>query len=159
MNDLSYTTRFTVPQSPAEAYAAIINVRGWWSENINGPTDRAGEAFDYRFRDVHRCRIEVTGLVPASKVTWHVLDNYFNFTADKSEWTGTDIVFDISSTPEGTQVTFTHIGLVPDYECFDICSDGWGTYIRGSLQALIITGQGHPNVGEPLNDRERSLTA
>jgi hypothetical protein len=84
--------------------------------------------------------------------------NHFSFTDDKTEWTGTDIVFEISGKGDKTEIRFTHIGLVPEYECYDVCSDGWGTYINGSLRALIATGKGRPNVGDAITDSERELT-
>jgi hypothetical protein len=158
MNDQSFTTTFNVDQSPEAAFAAINNVRGWWSQNIDGPTDRAGEVFDYRYKDVHRCLIKVTELVPARKVAWHVLENDFSFTADKTEWTDTHIIFDIARKGDKTEIRFTHQGLVPDYECFDVCSEGWGTYVNGSLRSLIATGRGQPNLGEPRTNSERKLT-
>lgn len=43
------------------------------------------------------------------------------------------------------QVRFTHAGLVPAYECYDVCSNAWGEYITGSLRKLITTGKGEPN--------------
>jgi hypothetical protein len=157
MTDSNFTTTFTVDQAPEVAFAAINNVRGWWSEEIKGRTDRLGEDFDYHYRDLHRCRIKVTELIPGRKVAWRVLENYFSFTEDKTEWTGTEIIFDIAGKGDKTEVRLTHLGLVPDYECYDICSDGWGTYINGSLRSLIATGKGHPNVGEPMTDSERAL--
>jgi hypothetical protein len=30
-------------------------------------------------------------------VAWHVLDGYLTFVEDKTEWTGTDITFDIAA--------------------------------------------------------------
>jgi len=42
--------------------------------------------FDYHYQDVHRCRMRITELVPEMKVAWLVLDNYFNFIEDKTEW-------------------------------------------------------------------------
>ncbi len=159
MTEPSFTTSFTVDQTPEAAFAAITNVRGWWSEDIAGPTDRVGEAFDYRYKDVHRCRIMVTELVPGRKVAWHVEKNYFSFTEDKSEWTGTNMVFDITRAGDRTQVKLTHVGLTPEFECYEICSDGWGTYINLSLRNLIATGKGQPNVGDPLTESERVLTA
>jgi hypothetical protein len=145
MNDQNYTTTFTVDQTPEEAFAAINNVRGWWSEEIEGSTDKLGDEFTYHFADVHRCKMKLTEAIPGKKVVWLVLDNYFNFTEDKSEWKGTEITFEISKKGDKTEIHFTHLGLVPEYECFDICSNAWGTYINGSLRSLITTGKGQPN--------------
>ena len=155
----NFTTSFLVDKSPADVIAAINDVRGWWSQDITGHNDSVGQAFDYRYHDAHRCRIRVTEIVPRKKVAWHVVENFFSFTQDKSEWTGTDIVFDVAATPEGTKVTLTHVGLVPEYECFAICSDGWTTYINGSLRTLITTGKGNPNVGKAITASEQALSA
>jgi uncharacterized protein YndB with AHSA1/START domain len=141
----SFTAAFSVDQTPEEVFRAISNVRGWWSEDITGDSDKAGGEFTYRYEDTHRCRIKVTELVPGEKVTWHVLDNYFGFTQDKAEWQDTDIRFDITARNGKTEIRFTHVGLVPGYECFDICSNSWDFYLRTSLRTLIRTGQGLPN--------------
>ncbi len=158
MNDQNFTRTFTVDQSPEEAFAAINNVRGWWSEEIEGSTDMLGEEFKYHFKDVHRSTMKITELVPNKKVVWRVLDNYFNFTKDKTEWTGTDITFEISKKGDKTEIHFTHLGLVPEYECFNVCSNAWGSYITGSLRDLITTGKGQPNVGHAITDSERALS-
>ncbi|GAB3165562.1 hypothetical protein GCM10027059_23330 [Myceligenerans halotolerans] len=60
-------------------------------------------------------------------------------------WTGSDIVFDIAPTADGTELRFTHVGLVPDVECFDACSTAWLHFIDGSLRSLISTGEGLPD--------------
>lgn len=157
MDSRSFTTVFTVNQTPEEAFAAINNVRGWWSEDIKGRTEKAGDIFNYRFKDIHRCTIKIKASVPGKTVVWHILDNDFSFTEDRSEWKGTDVYFDISGKGGNTEIRVTHDGLVPEYECYDICSNGWNTYVNGSLQSLIRTGKGQPNVGEPMNDTERAL--
>jgi hypothetical protein len=145
MNGHNFATAFTVDQAPEDVFAAIKNVRGWWSEEIEGSSDKVNGEFAYRYEDVHRCKIRVTELIPGKKVTWLVLDNYFNFTRDKSEWKGTEIIFEISEEGKTTELRFTHRGLVPEYECFDVCSNAWGSYIKGSLRSLIATGKGKPN--------------
>jgi hypothetical protein len=147
MTNRDFTTTFTMDQTPEEVFAAINDVGGWWSEEIKGQTDKVGDEFDYRFEDMHRSKIKITELIPRKRVVWRVLDNYFSFIEDKTEWTGTEIIFDISKKGDKTAVRFTHQGLVPDYECYDICSDGWGTAINGSLWSLVTIGKGHPNVG------------
>ena len=148
MKDQNFAASFTVDQNPQQAYAAIINPRGWWSEEIEGSTDKLNAVFDYHYRDVHRCKVRVVELAPGRKVVWHVLDNHFNFTEAKTEWKGTDIVFDIAKQGDKTEVRFTHVGLVPDYECYEVCQDAWGSYIKGSLLNLIATGKGAPNPKE-----------
>lgn len=159
MTDQSFTKTVTVQATPAVAFAAISNVRGWWSENVSGPTNQLGAAFDYAYRNLHRARIQVTELVPGKRVVWRVLENHFSFTKDDTEWTGDDLVFDIAAKGATTEIRFTHRGLVPAYECYNACSDGWGFYIGTSLKALIETGKGEPNVGEGLTQTERALSA
>jgi hypothetical protein len=148
MTSQNFTCHFTVDQTPEEVFNAINNVRGWWSEEIEGGTDKLGEVFTYHYKDVHRSKIKITEFVPGKTIAWHVLDNYFNFTEDKSEWKGTDISFEISREGNKTEVRFAHLGLVPEYECFDVCSNAWGSYINGSLRSLIATGTGKPNQKE-----------
>lgn len=155
MNDFSRT--FVVNQSADAVMAAICDARAWWADNIVGRAERAGDRFRHQVLDLHRCDIEVTEIVPRRKVAWTVLDNYFSFTKDTSEWKGTDIVFELAGAGERkTQVTFTHVGLVPEYECYDICRDGWTTYLE-SLRQLIETGTGQPYVGEARTQSEAVL--
>lgn len=144
MSDRDYTTTFTVDQSPEEVFNAINNVRGWWSGEFEGDADKLGSEFTYRFQDMHLSKQRVTSFVPGKQVVWHVEEGYLSFVNDKTEWTGTDIVFDISEQDGKTQVRFTHKGLQPQVECYDTCSDAWGSLIRGNLRQLIITGQAQP---------------
>ena len=44
---------------------------------------------------------------------------------------------------EHTRLRFTHDGLVPEFECFTDCSNGWGSCVKGSLRTRITTGAGH----------------
>jgi hypothetical protein len=142
---LDFTTTIQVAQTPKQALDAVINVRGWWSEEIEGSTDTLNEVFTYRYKDLHLCKMKLIELVPDKKAVWLVTENYFSFTQDKSEWTGTKIVFEIGKKGSKTQLRFTHLGLNPEYECFDICANAWSEYIRKSLYSLITTGKGQPN--------------
>jgi uncharacterized protein YndB with AHSA1/START domain len=149
MNENSYSTTVTIDRPPTEVFRAINDVRGWWSQEVVGDTDRVGAEFDYRGHDdadtvEHRSRIRVDELVPGERVVWTVLENYMSFIEDQSEWHGTEIRFELGAAGSGTELRFTHVGLVPSYECFDVCKDAWGLYIRESLPAFVTTGQGNP---------------
>lgn len=101
--------------------------------------------FTYRYQDVHYSKQRITEFVPGKKVVWRVLDAYLDFTEDPNEWTGTEVTFEVSRQGEQTEVRFTHVGLVPAFECYDKCSSAWSFYINNSLRRLIATGQGEPN--------------
>ena len=64
MRNQNFTSTISVDQSPEEAFAAINNVRGWWSEEIEGATDKLGAEFRYRYEDVHRCKMKVVESSP-----------------------------------------------------------------------------------------------
>lgn len=148
MKTSDFTTTILVDQTPEETFNAVNDPRAWWSEQIEGHTNNLNDEFTYQYKDVHICKIKLEEVVPNKKVVWRVLNNHFSFTKDKSEWIGTRIVFEISEKEGKTQLRFTHEGLVPQYECYQICFDAWTSYIQGSLKSLITTGKGRPNTNE-----------
>jgi hypothetical protein len=148
MKTSDYTTTILVDKPAKEVFNAINNVRGWWSESIEGNTAKLNEEFLYYYKDVHISKMRIVEFVPDKKVVWLVLENHFNFTKDKTEWNGNKIVFEITEKGNKTELRFTHVGLVPEYECYDVCNDAWTSYIQGSLKDLITTGKGKPNAKE-----------
>jgi len=148
METQDFNTTFMVDQTPMEVFNAVTNVRGWWSEEIDGNTSNVNDEFLYHYQDMHYCKVRLTEVTPGKKVVWHVLENFFKFTKDKTEWKNTKIVFEISKQGKQTQLHFTHVGLVPDYECFEVCEEAWTNYIKLSLRNLIVSGKGQPNPKE-----------
>ncbi|MBB5857920.1 SRPBCC domain-containing protein [Amycolatopsis umgeniensis] len=137
----SFTTSFTVDQTPQEVFDAFTDVRRWWSEEIESD----GDEFEYHNEEIHRCRMRITESVPGRKISWLVLENHFDFISDETEWVGTTITFEIGEKDGKTEAHFTHHGLVPEYECFEVCRKAWTFYIGTSLRDLIVTGEGQPN--------------
>jgi len=62
-------------------------------------------------------------VVPNEKIVWLITDSNLNFVESKNEWSRTKIVFEISEVNKKTQVGFTHLGLVNEFECYDACSN------------------------------------
>jgi uncharacterized protein YndB with AHSA1/START domain len=143
-----FGTGFWVPAPPERAYAAIIDPRAWWMRHIDGESASVGSEFGYVVEGVHRVRMRVEELVPGTRVSWRVIENWMSFIEDQAEWVGTLIRFELSARDGGTDVSFTHEGLKPHYECFDVCVDAWDLYARRSLRDLILTGRGTPSSGE-----------
>ncbi|MGX7680328.1 SRPBCC family protein [Jatrophihabitans sp. DSM 45814] len=142
MTDFSTST--TIDGSPAEAFAAILDTRGWWNSTIDGPTARVGDEFGFEVEGLHRTRIRITDVTPNQRLEWVVVDNEFGFTTDQSEWVGDRIVFELQPTHDGTKVTLTQHGLTAGQECYDVCSNAWNFFVGDSLRMLAERGQGKP---------------
>lgn len=141
----SYTATILVDQDPQTVFNTIKNFRAWWSEDIEGDTDKLNEEFFYHYKDIHLCKMKLFEIIPDRKLVYQVLDNEFNFINDKSEWVNTKLIFEINPDGVKTQVKFTHEGLTPTYECYQVCNEAWSNYIKNSLYKLITTGKGEPN--------------
>jgi hypothetical protein len=148
MQNQNFTTTIVVDQTPEEVFNAVTHSRKWWSEDIEGGTEKLNDEFTYHYKDVHRSKMKLIEVIPNKKVVWLVMDNYFQFTKDKNEWKDNKIIFEITEKDNKTQLQFIQLGLVPEYECFDICRDAWSNYIKNSLCSLITTGKGQPNPKE-----------
>lgn len=147
----SYTTAYLVEQTPGEVFDAVNNVRGWWSEEVEGRTGELDGEFVFHYKDAHRSTQTITEFVPGKKVVWRVSKSRLGFVKDKSEWDGTEIIFEISRKGNKTELRFTHRGLAPAVECYGACSNAWSYFINESLRELITTGKGKPEEKEEAN--------
>jgi hypothetical protein len=73
---------------------------------------------------------KITEFLPARKVVWQIVDSWINFVKEKTEWNGTEVVFEIARKDGRTELRFAHVGLVPAFECYGGCSGAWGFYIN-----------------------------
>lgn len=139
-----FTTSILVEQSPQEVFNAVTNVRTWWSRNITRTTDKLNGEFKVDFEQ-HWWAFRIIELLPDERVVWYVTGSYMPWNKNETEWTDTQIRFDIAKRDSQTELLFTHIGLTPSSDCFEGCSKGWTGYMHKSLKALIKTGNGTPD--------------
>ena len=146
MKKQDYTASITVNATPQETFNKINSVTKWWTEDLEGSSQKLNDEFVVRFGDVHMSKQKLVEVIPDQKIVWLVTDSKLNFIEDKSEWTGTKISFDLLKVEDKTQINFTHVGLVPQVECYESCVQGWDQYIKGSLLKLLTKGQGTPGL-------------
>jgi uncharacterized protein YndB with AHSA1/START domain len=142
-----YHQSLTLEANPATVYAALTTptgLRGWWTQDCDVATE-VGSALHFRFGP-HYKHMHIERLEPGREVRWlctaaHIDIGHFT---RRDEWVGTQLVFRLTPIGAGrTQLDFEHIGLVPSFECYDLCKSGWQHFLA-SLQQYAQTGQGTP---------------
>jgi hypothetical protein len=146
MKKQNYSVSIRVNVTPQEAFKNINSVTKWWTEHLEGSSQKLNDEFIVRFDDVHVSKQKLIEVVPNEKVVWLVTESSLSFVKDKQEWTNTKIVFDIVAKDGKTEITFTHVGLIPEVECYNGCTTAWGQYITGSLFKLLTKGKGTPEL-------------
>ncbi len=143
MEQKNYHNSIAVAVSPATAFVGIANVGGWWAKSFQGRATTVGDKFTVQFGET-KVDFEITESVPEKRIVWHVTDCFLPWLNNKTEWTGTNVAWDISSKEGIAHIDMTHVGLFPGVECYKACEDGWNGHITGSLQDLLTKGAGQP---------------
>ncbi|MFF0544675.1 SRPBCC family protein [Nocardia thailandica] len=147
MSDKDFTRTITVDRTPDQAWAAINDVRGWWSRTADGGSGTVGDSYVFDVPGVHHCRMTTVEAEPGRRLVWRVSDAFLAFVDDTAEWEGTTVEFDLTPRPGGTEIRFTHVGLAPRAECYEVCADAWNGFVTDSLRGLLETGAGAPMTG------------
>jgi len=127
-----------------QAFAEIGRVAKWWNKRVTGSSEKIGDRFKVDFGPTW-VEFRVVESVANQKIVWEVTDCYLHWIHDKTEWTGTKIVWELEQANAYTKVTMTHVGLTPAAECFDACEAGWNFYVGESLLKLFTEGRGMPD--------------
>ncbi|SHF45611.1 SRPBCC family protein [Flavisolibacter ginsengisoli] len=135
----SFHSSISANISAKEAFEGICKVNEWWG-NIEGETGKLNDEFIYRPNDTW-VKFKITECNDR-KIIWHVTDCYLHFQTNKTEWTDTEVIFEIEEKGHSSRINFKHLGLIPEVECYENCIKGWTHYFQGSLLQLLTTGKG-----------------
>jgi uncharacterized protein YndB with AHSA1/START domain len=142
-----YQQSLVLEASPDTVYAALTTpegLRGWWTPDCDVKTE-VGSTIRFRFGQTRKA-MRIERLEPGREVRWLCTEAHIAVgrLARRDEWVGTQLVFCMTPHGDGhTRLDFEHIGLVPAFECYGLCSDAW-QYFLGSLQRFAETGRGTP---------------
>ncbi|AZA82887.1 hypothetical protein C1637_17925 [Chryseobacterium lactis] len=145
-NTQNYTHTIEVRATTDKVYQALTReIPLWWTEMFEGSSLHIGDQFTIRFGAKIHKTMQVKELISGSKIVWDVIDSLIALPElkNQTEWIGTTVVWEIKQTSRNTQIKVTHIGLNPDIECYNICSNGWVQFLD-SLKLLLESGKGAP---------------
>jgi len=149
-------------EAPVEkVYRALTTaegLRGWWTNSCDVGT-KVGEALTFRFGASWK-KFQIEKLEPNREVRWRCIDQYLDNMKKANEWVGTSVLFQLSEHPKGgTRILLQHLGFTPQFECYQICEEGWHHFAGRSLKKYVETGTGQPFIAETMQsckDVERS---
>ncbi len=144
MQPQDYHRTMTTGIPPEEAYTKISCVDEWWSTHVEGSFAKLGDVFTVHFKNGDRYTIHIDELVPGKKILWNVIDAEQTWHEERKEWVGTKILWEIAPEKNGSKVGLTHLGLIPEFECYDTCTMGWDWLMQKSITNLLIEGKGLP---------------
>ena len=141
MTSKNYHRTITVNTSAEEAMKKISQVNLWWKKDFSGSAEKLNDKFTVPFGETSFVDFVVSQMITNKKVIWSVADCYLPWFNNKKEWNNTEAVFELSEENGKTKIDFTHIGLVPEVECYDVCEKGWDGHITESLVKFINEGK------------------
>lgn len=144
MRDTSFTETVKTSADPSDIISKIGNVSEWWAKDFQGTSKNVGDNFVVKFSSGDTFAIKVSEIIPEQKVVWDITDAFQGWVKEPKEWVGTRIEWDIKAENGVSEVTFTHVGLVPQLECFGTCSKVWDYLMQKSFSDLLNTGKGLP---------------
>lgn len=139
-----YRCKVSAKVSAAEAYQKVARVSDWWNKSSTGKTQGLGDTFKVDFGNTW-VDFRITEATADKRIVWRVEDCHLPWLKDQSEWEGTEVVWDLATMRDGTEITMTHVGLTPEVECFQACEAGWNFHVGTSLLKLLTEGEGLPD--------------
>ena len=144
MENKNYNRTIMVNASLEEAMKKISQINLWWRKDFSGIADNLNDKFTVPFGELNGeiafVDFMISELVPNKKVTWKVLDCNLPWFKDKKEWNNTEVVFILSEENGKTTIDFTHIGLVPEVDCYEACEKGWDGHITRDFVKFMNEG-------------------
>ena len=129
------------PPAVSALFTSADGVSRWW-----GPTEGdadAGGTLITSFGQYGANAMRVLEAGPTRIVWESIAADGHPPTGHTKEWLGTTIQFDITPADDRTELRFTHAGLTPQLQCWDVCVAAW-TQFLGSIQSAAETGTGAP---------------
>ncbi len=141
MPDILHFIRIQAAQeSVYSALTTAEGVRNWWTRDAD-LEDSVGGLGEFRFLTYgpgYVTRVEITELVPATRVAWRILSSF------RTEWSGTTIDFTLREENGSTILLFAHRNFAEADERYAQVNTGWAYYLV-SLQQYLETGKGAPS--------------
>lgn len=143
--DEGYAAEIAIAAPMCNVFEAIATDEGlsrWWASSATG-SGPAGATIVLGFSGLKETiTFRIDSETYPTSVTWTCLRH-----TGLPDWDGTTVVFEMAEpASDSTVLSFRHIGLVSDLDCYDQCHAGWDHFLA-SLRSYSESGIGTPFSG------------
>ncbi len=109
-----YTVAIEVAKTQNDVFNHLLNLKKWWPEDFEGEDLNLNSEFILTTGDSHYSKNRVIEYDPNNKLVWLVTESKRK--SDGYDWTGTKMIFELTSTGDNTQLKFIYDGVVLEDE-------------------------------------------
>jgi len=141
MENNNYHRSILVNATSEAVMHKIGQINKWWIKDFPQFAHQLNQEFTIPFGAPAFVDFVITEILPNKKMVWKVSDCHLHWFQDKKEWNNTELVFQLTEENGKTRIDITHVGLVPQLECYEVCEKGWNGHIS-TLERFINEGRG-----------------
>jgi len=139
-----YTTQLEIPNSRHAVFMAISRELGnWWGQQ-DKLIDEKNLVFKVSWGEPWY-QFKVLDYKENELMIWECIDaNQLipGLSGVEKEWVGTRIHWKLKEMSSNTTLLeFKHQGLIPEFLCFDFCSNSWEHFLKDRLVAYLANTQ------------------
>lgn len=146
---MPYKLKVLIKGNTRQVFEAITkNVQDWWGKtdsSVSSSNDEFTTSFGSTF-----WKFKISEFVPHSKIVWNCIEAkhiHTGYDGIEKEWVGTSVEWKLEAkNQKETLLYFTHNGLVPELNCYEICFPAWESFVSVSLKSFVETGKGMPHL-------------
>jgi transposase InsO family protein len=144
MKNQSFSIDIEFDADPNTVFHCIKDILIWWTTDFEGSTANLNDEFVIHHPGAHYSKQRLVENIPGKKIVWLVTEGTLDWLEkDKSEWTNTKMVFELTPQGNKTLLHFTHEGLTPEKDCYSRCCEGWSTVIMRRLYNYVTGAPGN----------------
>ncbi|GAA3596220.1 SRPBCC domain-containing protein [Flavivirga amylovorans] len=134
--DMNYKNKLEVNTSSEQAFLALNQgLHSWWGK-ISNSEFKAGGQFTIQFENEYWWTFKIIEYTPNLELVWKCIDGEPDF---NKEWIGHVLHWEIEEQNGKCVINFHQVGLTPNIDCYDVCSNTWDRFITNGLKNFLET--------------------
>ncbi len=143
----NYRQSVIIETTPVRGFEALTKrIPEWWGQ-VDNQIKKEGDSFRVSFGEAF-WTFKVTKFEPGKEIIWLCTESnqvHAGLKGVKEEWLGTILHWRIQERENNlVEIDFLHEGLVPSFNCYEVCSTAWDFFITDSLKQFLEQGKGKP---------------